>query len=387
MAEKSGLHTAIGTMSGTSLDGVDAAVLRSDGERNIQLGPWLSTPYTDDDRDALRAAVARARVLEARDETDPAIQAAAQVLTDRHGEAVHTLMDRVGLVAGDVDVLGFHGQTVLHRPDQGWTWQIGDAARLAAATGIDVVADFRSADMAAGGQGAPLAPLYHAALLRAQAAHLALRWPVAVLNLGGVANVTWIGAADDAILAFDTGPGVGLIDDWVRLKTGEAYDADGRLAAAGRAHRNRRDTIVAPAWFERKPPKALDRHDFSLDAIADLSAADGAATLVDVTAHAVARARAHMPELPRQWVVAGGGRHNAALMAALAEALDAPVLSVDDLGWRGDALEAETFAYLAVRSLRELPLSLPRTTGARAAVTGGRLFSAPHPAGTKRLSR
>lgn len=368
--------TALGTMSGTSLDGVDAAILRTDGEALLQLGPWLSLAYDEDERATLRAAVEAARGLDAPDPHHPTIAAARRVVTDRHVAAVQDLLSKVGMRPGEVDVLGFHGQTVTHRPESGWTWQIGDAASLAAKTGIDVVADFRAADMTAGGHGAPFAPLYHAALLRAQSADLGLDWPVAVLNLGGVANVTWIGAEDGDIRAFDTGPGVGLLDDWLRRSTGAACDENGQLAATGRAHTDRRERIVDPAWLAAPPPKSLDRHAFSLEAIGDLAPADGAATLVDVTAWTVARARDHMPALPRRWLVAGGGRHNPALMAALAEHLDAALTPVDDLGWRGDALEAETFAYLAVRSRRDLPLSLPATTGAARPVMGGRLWPA-----------
>ncbi len=265
-----------------------------------------------------------------------------------------------------VDLIGFHGHTILHRPHEGRTWQIGDGARLAALTGIDVVGDFRSADVAAGGEGAPLAPLYHRALA------IALARPLAVLNLGGVGNVTWIGSGADDILAFDTGPGNALIDDWMRLHTGRPIDPDGALAAqrphrcgSGRAH------FLPIPISARAPPKSLDRDDFARYCPAGSTPADGAATLTAMTAAAVAAAIAHFPALPRRWLVTGGGRHNATLMAMLRARLLAEVVPVEEVGWDGDALEAQAFAYLAVRSLERLPLSLPTTTGTRAATGGG----------------
>jgi len=241
--------------------------------------------------------------------------------------------------------------------------------------------------MAAGGEGAPLAPLYHAALLRSQEEALGLALPVAVLNLGGVANLTWLGREGEPVIAFDTGPGIGLIDDWVRRHSEAQWDEGGALALAGKVYLDRLPALIPQSWFERPFPKSLDRNHFPLAALEGLSLEDGAATLVALTAHAVARAREHLPEAPRQWLVAGGGRHNRAVITALQAALDVPVRPVDELGWRGDALEAEIFAFLAVRSLMGLPLSLPTTTGVPYPVTGGRFRPAPQPAGTSLLSR
>ena len=249
---------------------------------------------------------------------------------------------------------------------------MGDGATLARRLGVDVVGDFRSADVAAGGEGAPLAPLYHAALA------MKLPKPLAVLNLGGVANVTWIGAAGVGevrdILAFDTGPGNALIDDWVRRHTGAAADIGGALAAAGRASVEHVARFLERPFFARTPPKSLDRDDFR-DAMPDgLSAKDGAATLTEMTAAAVAAARRHFPAPAREWLVCGGGRHNPALTAALARRLGAPARPVEAVGWNGDALEAQAFAYLAVRSVAGWPLSLPSTTGVPHPTTGGRRF-------------
>ena len=296
-------------------------------------------------------------------------------LTGLHAEAVEQFLARhPGTTA---DIVGLHGHTILHRPAERRTWQLGDGAQLARRLRLDVVADFRSADVAAGGEGAPLAPLFHAALAAA------LPKPLAVLNLGGVANVTWIGsggigsgriggAAD--ILAFDTGPGNALIDDWVRTHTGAAADLDGALAGAGRASEAHVARFLQRPFFARKPPKSLDRDDFR-DAMPEgLSLEDGAATLTEMTAAAVVAGCRHFPAPAREWLVCGGGRHNPTLIAALARRLDAPVRPVEAVGWNGDALEAQAFAYLAVRSIAGLPLSLPSTTGVPRPTTGGRLF-------------
>lgn len=350
---------ALGLMSGTSLDGIDAALIATDGDRVLEFGPAATTPYPDAFRERLRA------VLGSRG--DAGVE---RELTLLHADAVHRLLDRHGIGPASVDVIGFHGHTVLHRPDEGLTVQIGDGALLARETGIDVVSDFRSRDVAEGGEGAPLVPLFHAAL-----AH-GLERPLAVLNLGGVANLTWIGE-DGSILAFDTGPGNALIDDWVRRHKAQAMDEGGRLAMAGRADALVLAALLAHPYFRQPPPKSLDRDDFGLEAVAHLGPEDGAATLTGFTAGAVARGLAHLPALPRRWLVTGGGRLNPALMEALAQALEAPVQPVEAAGWQGDALEAQAFAFLAVRSRLGLPLSLPTTTGVPRPTTGGRHFPAP----------
>jgi anhydro-N-acetylmuramic acid kinase len=355
---------AIGLMSGTSMDGVDAALIATDGVAAIETGPALTLPYTA----ALRADLRGVQGGEG------PVAAVERALTDAHAEAVQRLLAEAGRAAADIDVIGFHGQTILHRPQQGRTWQIGDGARLAKATGIDVVNDFRSADVAAGGQGAPLAPVYHRALAQA------LPRPLAVLNLGGVGNVTWIGedgiGADDALLAFDTGPGNALLDDWAMQHTGTPLDRDGALARAGRVDDAVLAALLDAPYFAARPPKSLDRYDFSLAALDGLSAADGAATLVAFTAAAVAAALRHLPAPPQRWIVTGGGRHNPVLMQALATALAQPVQAVEAVGWDGDALEAQAFGYMAVRSLRGLPLTFPGTTGVAAPLPGGVLHRA-----------
>ncbi|HZB90448.1 MAG TPA: anhydro-N-acetylmuramic acid kinase [Stellaceae bacterium] len=350
------LYRAIGLMSGTSLDGIDAAYIETDGAQRVIAGPAETLSYDDTFRAKLRSVLGG---------TGPVAEVERE-LTLRHAAAVRALIVRHGI--GAVDVVGFHGHTILHRPDQRRTWQIGDGALLASLLGVAVVADFRSADIEAGGEGAPFAPLYHAALASA------LEKPVAVLNLGGVGNVTWIG--DDDLLAFDTGPANALIDDWALRHTGAPVDHDGALARAGRVDEAHLRRFLAHPYFARRPPKSLDRDDFAGFVPEGLTAADGAATLTAMSAAAVACAMAHFPAPPRRWLATGGGRHNPALMAALALHLGAPVAPVEKAGWDGDALEAQAFAYLAVRSLERLPLSLPGTTGVPAPMVGGRHFPA-----------
>lgn len=361
------MQNVIGLMSGTSLDGVDAALLQTDGVRVGYAGAALTHGYDDAMRACLRRALAEAAQTRANVAT-PAIAEAEKRLTDTHAAAVADLLEKAGLSPADVALIGFHGQTVLHRPAERRTWQIGDGQGLADATGISVVADFRSADVAAGGEGAPLVPLYHAALVQSCRD---LTPPVAVVNIGGVANVTYVG---DTILAFDTGPGNAPIDDWAKRHTGQPVDKDGALAASGGVDTVVLGQMLAHPFFDRVPPKSLDRFDFTADRVAGLSAGDGAATLTAFTASAIAASARHFPTPPTVWIICGGGRHNPVLMQELLARLSGPALPAEDFGWRGDALEAEAFAFLAARSMRGLALSLPGTTGVAAPQTGGRLF-------------
>lgn len=355
----------IGLMSGTSLDGVDAAWLETDGVRIGRFGPSLTLPYDDVLRGDLRRLLDMAPTI---DRDDPFLRDVAARLTRRHVEAVRAIGE-------PADLIGFHGQTILHQPDRRFTWQIGDAAALARETGVAVAHDFRSADVEAGGEGAPLVPVYHQALAAG------LPKPLAVLNIGGVANVTWIGA-HGGLLAFDTGPGNGPLDDWAARHTNRAYDADGRLSAAGRVSEAVLGRLMAHPYFARPAPKSLDRLDFGRalgeSGVDALSPADGAATLAAFTAQAVAAGM--LPADPVKWLVCGGGRHNPTIMAALAERLGVPVEPVEAVGWNGDALEAQCFGFLAARVQAGLPLSFPGTTGAPRALPGGRIV-APRPAG------
>ena len=358
--------TALGLMSGTSMDGIDAAIVTSDGERVFGLGPVATYAYDAAFRDRLRELLGR--------EPGAADADIIRRLTLLHAEAVDRLLAEHGISPATIDVIGFHGHTVLHRPELKLTLQIGDGQLLADETGIAVVEDFRSADVAAGGHGAPFAPLFHAALARE------VEKPLAVLNIGGVANVTWIGPetgarakAGENILAFDTGPGNALIDDWLQAVSDHGWDEGGRLARGGRIHDEMIAAWLQDPYFRELPPKSLDRNRFA-SVLADtrgLGAEDGAATLTAFTVRCVAAAQRFMPAPPLRWLVCGGGRYNETMMAMLAHALPVPVERVEAVGWNGDALEAEAFAFLAVRSLHAMPLSLPSTTGVPSPLTGG----------------
>ncbi|MGN6517709.1 MAG: anhydro-N-acetylmuramic acid kinase [Rhizomicrobium sp.] len=364
------VQKVIGLMSGTSLDGVDAALLETDGEDIAVPGPALGMPYGAETRAMLREALEEAKGVAAGAPVPYSIRDAERRLTEAHADAVKALLKKAGLSAQQVALVGFHGQTILHRPAQRWTWQIGDGALLAKLTGIDVVNDFRSADVKAGGQGAPLVPLYHAVLAR-NAKKIALQPPLVFVNIGGVANVTYING--DEILAFDTGPGNAPIDDWAMNHTRKPVDEGGALARQGRVNDEALAEMLDNDFFEKVPPKSLDRLDFGLDAVDGLSPADGAATLTAFTAASIARAREHFADMPTTWIVMGGGRHNPVLMGELRSRVNAPVLVAEDAGWNGDFIEAEAFAYLAMRSVKGLPLSLPTTTGVARAMTGGKL--------------
>jgi anhydro-N-acetylmuramic acid kinase len=358
----SGPVWALGAMSGTSMDGVDAAMLLTDGEVVIDFGPAAYRPYSPAERRAIAAA-------QGRWPGEPGVAGAAAVVEAAHAELL-------GRFEG-AELVGFHGQTLAHEPRGRGTHQAGDGAVLAAALGLPVVWDFRSADVALGGEGAPLAPFFHFALARRMAAG-----PVAFLNLGGVGNLTWAdpGAeapeAPGALLAFDTGPGNAPLDDLMRRRRGAARDEDGRLAASGRVEAGVIAAFLGSPFFARRPPKSLDRNAFSglADAVAGLSDADAAATLTAAAAAAAAEGMAHLPARPARLYVTGGGRLNPVMMAMLAALLpDVAVAPVEDAGFDGDMLEAQAFAHLAVRVARGLPTSAPGTTGVPAAVGGGRL--------------
>ena len=348
---------ALGLISGTSLDGIDVALIETDGEGLVRRGPSATYAYDAGQQALLRRALADAVVIKARSDRPGCLAEAEEQLTAWHAQTVQRfLRDN----PAKVDVVGFHGQTVLHKPAQRLTVQLGDGPALARATGLSVAYDLRAADVAAGGQGAPLVPIYHAALAPAR--------PCAFVNIGGVANVTYIGN-DGGLLAFDTGPGNALINDWMMQHKGVAFDEGGQAALAGRADLGRVQAALQQAYFSQRPPKSLDRNSFRLG-LGDLSVADGAATLAAFTVQSIAAAAQWFPEMPRQWIICGGGRHNGAIMSGLRARLD-DVASADDLGFNGDSMEAEAWAYLAVRSLRGLPISFPGTTGAPRPMSGG----------------
>jgi anhydro-N-acetylmuramic acid kinase len=360
-----------GFMSGTSLDAVDAAVILTDGEKVTDFGPAVERRYSAEERKTLQAATDAARTWNWTGPIPEApFKAALDVITRTHTEAWHML---TGPQRAPVPLLaGIHGQTVLHRRakpgEKGATLQLVHPFALRAALGVPLVCDFRSADVEAGGQGAPLAPAYHGALLDRLG-----KEPACVLNLGGVANIT-ARLSDGRLVAFDTGPANGPIDEWVEGHGRGTHDAGGKLALAGTVHTGLLAQLMNHDWFSEKPPKSLDRYDFNASVARGLSVEDGAATLTAFSAAAVAAGVDQLPERPTRVIACGGGRHNPALMAALRGALKCPLMSAEDAGWRGDSIEAEAFAYLAARRMRELPLSWPMTTGVPQPITGGQVF-------------
>ncbi|GGE43849.1 anhydro-N-acetylmuramic acid kinase [Agaricicola taiwanensis] len=368
---------ALGLMSGTSLDGVDIAVLETDGDTIEAFGPTGYRPYSQIERAMLQDALAEAISLTDRTARPGVLACAETMITAAHAEAVEAFLKGHGLMPRDIDVVGFHGQTVLHRPQARLTVQIGDGHALASRLGITVVGDLRAADVAAGGQGAPLVPAYHQALVQ----RLGLAGPIAVLNLGGVANVTLV---DDgaAPRAFDLGPANALLDDFMKERTGEGFDRDGFTAAAGEVDEEALARLLRHPFFDQPPPKSLDRNDFRAwtdeqGGLSEVTLETGAATLTALTAAGVAVSRRFMSSAPRLWVVAGGGTRNPTLMAMLSERLaPAEVTAADALGFPADYVEAQAFAYLAVRALRGLPLTYPSTTGVPSPLTGGVIFKA-----------
>lgn len=361
--------TAIGLMSGTSHDGVDVALIDTDGEGVGRLGPTSHRPYSEPERALIRRAIADAADLGKRTARPGCLAEAEALITATHAEAVEAMLTANGVRAREIAVVGFHGQTVLHAPERALTVQLGDGRALAARLRIPVVYDFRAADVAAGGQGAPLVPVFHRALVR----KLGRPLPVGVINLGGVTNLTYVD--DDDLIAFDSGAGNALLDDFLQQRTGAPYDRDGKLAAAGRVDEDVLARLLAHAYFTRRPPKSLDRNAFgawAAEGLAGMSTEDGAATLTALTAAALARAVALLPRPPASVIVGGGGAHNPTLMRMIAQRLaPARVETADAVGWSSDALEAQALAYLAVRSLRGLPLTFPGTTGAAKSLTGG----------------
>jgi anhydro-N-acetylmuramic acid kinase len=366
--KNSGPLAVIGLMSGTSMDGIDAAWLETDGEQVTSYGPSMMMPYEP----AFRARLHRF-VSSVPEKHHPQAAAIEAELTDLHAKVVEKLIEKAGR---GPDLIGFHGQTVWHRPHRRQTWQIGDGARLAKALQSPVVYDFRTNDVAHGGQGAPLLPLFHAKLV-ADAAK-----PVVVANIGGVANITWLGerrATADAgqfpfaILGFDTGPGNAMLDDWMLKYTGVAMDRDGKASGAGRVDAARLAKLLASPFFAQPPPKSLDRLAFDPRVIAGLSVNDGAATLVEFTAASIAQAIAMCPSPPAQVLVTGGGRHNPTLMARLAELTGLKIAPIETMGCNGDVIEAQAFAYFAARFVRGMPLTYPEITGVTKPVVGGKL--------------
>lgn len=366
-----GVYKAIGLMSGTSFDGVDVACLVTDGEAIVRPGPSGYRPYSDAERGVLRAALSAAVSLTDRHARPGILAEAEELVTRAHGDAVEAFLIAHQMRAVEIDIVGFHGQTVLHRPQDRLTVQIGDGPALAKRIGIPVVYDFRAADVATGGEGAPLLPVYHRALARL----LDIPGPVAVVNLGGVGNITYLDGDADPI-AFDTGPANAPIDDLVFKRTGALRDEDGKLAAKGEVNEAVVAKVLSDPFFSKRPPKSLDRAQFAGLPLEELSTEDAAATATAIVASAVARAVDFLPKKPSIFIVAGGGARNPTLLAMLRDRLGKIVRTADEVGWSSDALEAQGFAYMAVRSIRNWPITFPSTTGSKAPMSGG-ILAAP----------
>lgn len=364
------VFSAVGMMSGTSMDGIDIALLRTDGEKRLERIASGFVAYDPAFRRRLAEGLETAKAITQRDERPGDLEALEIAITMRHAEALRDFMHRN---PGHVDVIGFHGQTVLHRPQQALTVQLGLGQMLADVTGIPVMADMRANDMAHGGQGAPLVPAYHAALARLVGGSAAGKGPVAFVNIGGIANITYVPPRGEPV-AFDTGPGNALIDQFVSRFAGVPFDDGGAIGSEGAVVQPVLDAYLAHPFLAQSAPKSLDRNDFTPDAASGLELADGARTLAAVTAHTIFMAARLLPKAPKLWILCGGGRKNANIVRSLrelAESAGARVESSDELGFSGDAMEAEAWAYLAVRALRSLPLSWPMTTGVARPVTGG----------------
>ncbi len=355
--EENKVYNVIGLMSGTSTDGIDAAFLRTDGDAYIEVIDSLSMSYDDELRSKIKSQFGKNR-------KDADVIDVEREITLKHSEIVNALVEKVAPLK--IDLVGFHGQTIYHAPDIGETLQIGDADLLSKETGIDVVYDFRSADVKAGGEGAPLLPIYHKAI----ALRLGLETPCAFLNIGGVSNVTYIGNGDD-IVAFDCGAGNALMDDVMLEEYSKSCDKDGLVASKGNVNDAVLKELMSNSYFDKLPPKSLDRDAWDLSSLQGLSIEDKVSTLTEFTVQGIVNSQDYMNIVPKKWYVCGGGRHNSEMIARLSFQLQGDVCSIDDLGLNGDMLEAEGFAYLAVRSLKNLPLSLPSTRGVKSPQSGG----------------
>ena len=351
-------YTAIGLMSGTSLDGVDASIIKTDGEVTIDFGQSLTLPYPASFREELKKYLGQKEVP---DEI-------TRKLTMYHVAAVNALLDKTGFSYRDIDLVGFHGQTTYHNPDEKCTIQIGDPDLLAKEVQTDVIFDLRQEDIRHGGQGAPLVPIFLAAV----ANKLGTQLPIAFLNLGGVSNVTYVDT--DSLIAFDMGPGNALMDDFLQSRTGETYDKDGALAQKGDIDLRLIRHFIGNDYFDLKPPKSLDRNHFHdiLDECKDLSTEDGLASLTEMTVEAIVNGCRFLPDAPKLWVLCGGGRKNKTLHKFMQGRFDNTILA-EDIGLDGDALEAQAFAYLAVRSLLTKPITFPSTTNVDRSRCGGEL--------------
>lgn len=361
--------TVIGLMSGTTFDGIDAAIIKTDGNKLLEIGECLSIQYPEYFREKIRRIIFGEHNLRSIIEIEDGI-------TLFHCKAVNNLLKKLQISKEEVDLIAFPGQTIFHDPKTSKTWQLANGSLMTEELGINIITDFRRRDLAKGGEGAPLVPFYHKALAEK------LPKPVVFLNIGGVANVTFINE-DDELLAFDTGPGCALIDDWVYMRLQKKYDKNGDLAKDGSYSKHKIEHLMENSFFSKKPPKSIDRNEFAdaMRRVSMLTTADGAATLTEFTARSIFEAQKFFPEYPKQWIVCGGGRHNLYLLDILKTRYNLNIELIDniDLGGfkvNGDFVEAQAFAYLAARSYYNMPLSAPTTTGVIQPVSGGAFYRA-----------
>lgn len=365
------MKTALGLMSGTSMDGIDVALIRTDGQMQVVRGPAMHFPYTPEQRGMIKQAIQDARLCAQARDRPGRLADVERELTELHGAAVSAFLRKQEIDRDDIDLVSLHGQTVAHRPDEKLTVQLGDGRFFAELVRRPVVHNLRQNDMAHGGHGAPLAPAYHAALVN----DIPDR-PIVIVNIGGVSNVTWIDRTG-TLLSFDSGPGNAMLDDWMTLKAGQAMDTGGAMASKGRVCDVALHALLDNPFFKMKPPKSLDRNAFDAAPVLELSLEDGAATLVAFAVQSITQAAAWFPEPPQRWVITGGGRYNAYMMARLSDDLAAPVAAAETHGLDGDSVEAEAWAYLGVRAALGLPITFPGTTGVAQPLTGGEFVAWP----------
>jgi anhydro-N-acetylmuramic acid kinase len=362
-SSKNKIYTAMGLMSGTAMDGIDIALVETDGDSYVR--PLLFEAYEMPSalRDLLKSC------LNCADRYTPNVKEAERLYTQENTKIIKKFINKNNILVDEIEVIGWHGQTIHHAPDEGVTIQVGDGGVMADVLTLPVVNEFRLADILNGGQGAPFIPVYHRALVQAKNHEL----PTAIINIGGVANITWMN--QDVVIGFDSGPGNAMINDWVLDHAGYEFDYNGEIASRGRVNHDVLNDFLNSSYFLKKYPKSLDRNDFINLNCSDLSCSDGAATLTEMTVQSINIGLDQCPQKPNVIYVTGGGRHNKFMMQRLALVSGCKVRSVDELGWNGDAVEAEGFAYMAVRTLKGLPISFPGTTGCNSPTIGGVLHN------------
>ena len=353
------------------MDGIDLAVIQTDGDAKIVFGATQSWAFSATQRKLLRQTLEDAKAIEKRDDRPENLVQIEAMVTSIHGACVAEFLASHNLAPQSIDIIGFHGQTVLHRPNEGLTVQLGNGQALAQLLKIPVAYDLRANDMVHGGQGAPLVPVFHRALVQAAK----LYGPTAILNLGGIGNVTYCDG-DAPPIAFDTGPANALMDDEMQIRFGLDLDRDGAMSGAGQVNQAALTKLMSHAYFNKPWPKSLDRQAFSREPVVALEAHEAIATLAAFTAESIRAAEKLLPQKPLRWILAGGGAFNPTLKTMIANRVAGDVVTSDSVDWQADMLEAQAWAYLAVRSLKGLELTFPTTTGCKEPVSGGTIARA-----------